>query len=240
MPPGPGERYRWLVERVRTLAGDRQVRIVVATKYASDEQVAEVLRAGARELGENYPERARERFARLSAQGFSFTRHLIGPLQSKKVRLIWGSVDLLQTLEREKTLRLIEKTRPAGAAPLDVLVEVNIAREPTKHGVMPEECLAFCRLVAESEAVRLRGLMAIPPRPERPADSRPWFEAMVELYGQARKGYLSPDNPVDLLSMGMSLDFEEAIRVGANMVRIGSLLFSSPAPENLSERGAGQ
>ncbi len=240
MPQGAGERYRWLCERVREVAGGRPIRIVVATKYASDEQVTEVLRAGARELGENYPERARERFELLSSQGFSFTRHLIGPLQSKKVKLIWGLVDLLQTLAREKTLRLIERTKPPGAAPLDVLVEVNIAREPTKHGVMPEECMSFCRKVADSEAVRLRGLMAIPPKPERPSDSRPWFQAMVELYGQARKGYLSPDNPVDLLSMGMSLDFEEAIRAGANMVRIGSLLFSSPAPKNLSERGAGQ
>ena len=147
--------------------------------------------------------------------------HLIGHLQSNKAEVAARCFDWVQTVDRAKLVAALARHRPATSPPLDVLLQVDIDDEASKHGCTPADVDALAALVATEPRLRLRGLMAIPaPHPDL-GRRRAAFARMRALFDALAAAYPG----VDTLSMGMSDDFELAIAEGATMVRIGTALF---------------
>lgn len=207
--------------------------LVCVTKYAKDDWVHALLDTGASDLGENHLPQAAERFDALRDEGYEFRRHLIGPPQSRKVKLIPGHFDLVQAVDRLKIARMLSEHLAAVDQQLDVLLQVNIAREEQKHGADPDEAQQhFGIIMEECPQLNLRGLMAVPPWPdaygsdeEFERETRRCFRQMRSLFDRIRAAY--PSTPgVDTLSLGMSLDYIWAVEEGATLVRVGSALYA--------------
>lgn len=149
--------------------------------------------------------------------------HLIGHLQSNKAELASQCFDWVQTVDRAKLIPLLARHRPDDCAPLNVLIQVNIDDEDSKHGCAPEAIDSLAAAIALQPRLQLRGLMAIPaPFPDQ-ARRGAAFTRMQVLFEQLKTRY----RQVDTLSMGMSSDFAEAIAAGATMVRMGTALFGA-------------
>lgn len=148
----------------------------------------------------------------------------IGRLQKNKARRALSVFDWLQTLDSLPLAERLERLLAETERKLPVLVQVNIGREPQKAGVPPEELFEFVARVAALPHLEVRGLMAIPPAPARPEDSRPHFRAMRRLFEELRAEGI-PGTKIEVLSMGMSADWEIAVEEGATMVRLGTALF---------------
>ena len=177
--------------------------------------VREALAAGQKAFGENYVQEALEKMDALHAvPGIEW--HLIGPLQSNKTRLAAERFDWVHTVSTEKIARRLSEQRPAGMAPLNVLIQVNISAEASKSGVAPSAAAALASAISELRNIRLRGLMAIP----EPGADRARYAEVNKLFGD-----LKPRFGFDTLSMGMSDDMEAAIAEGATLVRIGTAIF---------------
>lgn len=227
------ENYAAVSERVLAASPPGQpATLICVTKYAKLEWAAELVRAGAQHLGENLLPGAHERFSALRAEGLDFTRHLIGAQQSRKLKLIPGNFDWLQALDRQDSAARLSEACAATGATLQVLLEVNLAGESQKHGVSPEEAAAWTgQFEADYPALRLRGLMAIPPGPAAYSDKAAWehgtrshFETLRRLFDRIAASGGRPGR-WDTLSMGMSADYVWALEAGATMVRVGSALF---------------
>ena len=191
-------------------AGD--VELVAVSKMQPWEAVAPVLAAGQRVFGEN---RVQEALARWSERRGEIVLHLIGPLQTNKAAEAVGFFDVIETLDREKLARaLAGEIQKQGKAPR-LLVQVNTGEEPQKAGVIPADADAFIAACRRDFGLHPEGLMCIPPVAE-PAG--PHFALLAKI---ARRNGLSK------LSMGMSGDFETAIRFGATSVRVGSAVFGA-------------
>lgn len=156
--------------------------------------------------------------------------HFIGHLQTNKVNKVVGKVDLIQSVDSEHLLRAIDRQAVKLGIVQDILLEVNIGREESKGGCLPEEVEALARLTGELEGVRLRGLMAIPPISAQPGANVPYFQAMRQLFVDIRGKMSDNQNDIDCLSMGMSGDYEDAIAQGATLVRVGTALFGPRPP----------
>ncbi len=189
--------------------------LLPVTKFVDPERITWAMEAGLHVFGENYPQHIRDK-----AASFPDARwHLIGHLQTNKVRMIVGTAELIQSVDSEHLADEIERVAAARNLIQQVLVQVNIGREPQKTGLMPDGLDALTEhLLAECTHIRLQGLMAIPPA----QDSAAWFDAMKLLFDRLNTTY-----PLDMsvLSMGMSHDYREAVLSGATMVRIGTELF---------------
>ena len=147
--------------------------------------------------------------------------HFIGPIQSNKTKPIAEHFDWVHSVERMKIAERLSEQRPAGMAPLNVCLQVNVSGEASRSGCAPEEAVALANAIAALPKLRLRGLMCIPePVEDVEAQRRP-FRQLRELYDQLRGDGL----PLDTLSMGMSHDIEAAIAEGATMVRVGTAIF---------------
>jgi pyridoxal phosphate enzyme (YggS family) len=194
------------------------VRVVIVTKYASDEAIRAVVGDGGTELGESRAQQLVERAARFGEARW----HFVGRLQRNKVGLVRPAVDLLHSMDRA---RLAASWIRDDDRPPPVLVQVNLAAESQKGGVAPPEAQALveeCRRLG----IEVRGLMTVPPRPERPGDSARWFAALRGL-----RERIALDHPeVVHLSMGMSDDYEVAVEEGATILRIGRAIFE-PFPD---------
>jgi pyridoxal phosphate enzyme (YggS family) len=198
------------------------VNLLAVSKTKPASSIRELAAQGQRAFGENYVQEALAKQRELSDLDLKW--HLIGPLQSNKCRAVAEHFDWLQSLDREKLIEPLHRFRPPDAAPLNVLIQVNIDGESSKSGCAPDAVAALARKIVGAPRLRLRGLMAIP----EPADAdarRAAFTRMRELFEALRSDH--PD--IDTLSMGMSEDFELAIACGATMVRIGSALFGARA-----------
>ena len=199
-------------------------RLLAVSKTRPAADVAALAAQGQRAFGENYVQEALPKIAALRALGLEW--HLIGHLQSNKAREAAAAFDWVQTVDRAKLVDALARHRPADAAPLNVLVQVNIDDEASKHGCRPEEVAALADAIAAQPRLRLRGLMAIPaPHPDM-ARRRAAFRAMSALFDATAAHHPG----VDTLSMGMSEDYVAAIEEGATMVRIGSALFGARPP----------
>jgi len=214
------ENYQAIRERVEKAAQGRAVTLVAVAKTKPAGAVREAISAGALAIGENHVQEIRQKGAEGAYEGASV--HLIGHLQKNKAKYVAGQVDLIQSVDSAELLRLIDRLAAARGAVQDVLLEVNIAREPSKTGAMPERLDELFEAASQAAAVRVRGLMAIPPA----GAGGTYFYNMQKLFVDiAGKKY---DNvSMDFLSMGMSDDFEPAIREGSNMVRVGSAIFGA-------------
>ena len=150
--------------------------------------------------------------------------HFIGHLQKNKVKQVVGLASLIQSADSLELIRVIDKTALSRGIIQDILLEVNIGAEASKSGFSPEELPSALDSIARLDAVRVRGLMTIPPICSSRQEIEPYFVQMKQLFIDiCGKKY---DNiRMDFLSMGMSADYETAIACGANMVRVGSAIF---------------
>ena len=190
------------------------VTLLAVSKTHPAALVEQALAAGQRAFGENYVQEALEKMEVLPAGAAEW--HLIGPLQSNKARVVAERFGWVQSLESEKTARRLSGQRPAGAAALNVLIQVNVSGEASKSGVSPGEVAALARKIRVLPRLRLRGLMAIPEPGAQAARYR-------ELKGLSEG--LKGEFGFDTLSVGMSDDMELAIAEGSTMVRVGTAIF---------------
>jgi len=212
------------IERAALAAGrdPGEVTIVAVSKTFGVEVVAEALAAGVTDLGENRAQEMKEKAARL---GTSARWHFVGHLQTNKVRAVAGLAALIHSVDRTELAEALARRAQALKEGQDVLIQVNVAGEPNKHGVEPAAAVALALEVAGMPGLRVRGLMTIPPWPEAPEESRPHYKKLAEL-GRALRSEL-PD--ASELSMGMSRDVEVAVEQGATLVRVGEALFGPRA-----------
>jgi PLP dependent protein len=203
------------------------VQLLAVSKTFGPEAVLEAVQAGQRAFGENYLQEALDKIAALSALPEVATTllewHFIGPIQSNKTRPIAEYFDWVHTVEREKVAQRLSEQRPAGMAPLQICLQVNISGEASKSGVAPEEVAALAHKVAALPNLTLRGLMAIPEPAVEFERQRAAFARLRVLYEQLRADGLA----LDTLSMGMSADLRAAVFEGATIVRVGSAIFGS-------------
>ena len=181
--------------------------------------------AGQLAFGENYIQEAIDKMAALADLPLQW--HCIGPIQSNKTRLVAEHFDWAHTIDRQKTAERLSAQRPAGRAPLQVCIQVNIDGGANKAGVAPDAALALARAVASLPGLCLRGLMAMPePSPDYPIQLALNRRAadLFKLIGACGAPGLER---WDTLSLGMSADLEAAILAGSSMVRVGSAIFGS-------------
>jgi pyridoxal phosphate enzyme (YggS family) len=191
-----------------------EVEVLAATKYVSAEDLPILAEAGIRLVGEN---RAQDLAAKVAASrssigGELFVWDFIGRLQSRKVRAIVPHVRLIHSVATESALRELTRHQAQARPGLEILIEVNIAREPGKAGVAPEAIDALIEL----SPVPVAGLMTMPPYAEDPEESRRWFAALRAL---------ADERGLERLSMGTSQDYRVAVQEGATIVRIGTRLY---------------
>ena len=212
------------IERAAAAAGRAagEVTFVAATKMNDADKVKAAVAGGIDACGENRVQELIEKYEQGAYVGAPL--HFIGSLQKNKVKYLVGKVDLIQSVDsRELALTVAKKAQQLQTVQ-DVLIEVNIGREEAKSGLLPESTDELLAELAQIEGIKVRGLMAIPPNIELDPKNVAYFEKMHNLYVDMRsKKYNNVS--IEILSMGMSGDFEEAIACGSNMVRIGSAIF---------------
>jgi len=202
-------------------SGRPEPRLLAVSKTQDATAVAELADAGQRAFGENYVQEAIAKAEELTGRGLEW--HLIGHLQSNKAKEAAGLFDWVQTVDRPKLVDALARHRADDRPPLNVLIQVNIDDESSKHGCQPGDVPALARAIAAEPRLCLRGLMAIPtPHPD-PEQRRDAFRRTHALFDALRAGHPT----VDTLSMGMSDDYAVAIAEGATMVRIGTALFGA-------------
>ncbi|MGI5877381.1 MAG: YggS family pyridoxal phosphate-dependent enzyme [Christensenellales bacterium] len=202
------------------------IEMIAVTKSVAIPAMREAAAAGIAAFGEN---RVQEFMAKADLF-LEINWHIIGHLQSNKVKYIIGRCALVHSVDRESLAAEIDRRCRAQGIAQPVLVEVNIGREPQKSGVMPDALWALLDSMLAMPGISVRGLMAIPPMGE---PARPWFARMRQLMDEAKRRY--PQVGLTTLSMGMSADFEQAIAEGATMIRVGSALFGPRAPQAVRE-----
>jgi PLP dependent protein len=203
------------LQQIRSrLSGSPGVTLLAVSKSQPVEAIREAAAAGQKAFGENYVQEAIEKMNVLPGLEW----HLIGPLQSNKTRVAAERFEWVQTVASEKIARRLSEQRPAGRAPLNVLIQVNASGESSKSGVSPAAAAALASKVAALQNIRLRGLMAIP----EPGAPRERYRSVKKLYDSLKERY-----GFDTLSIGMSDDMEVAIAEGSSMVRIGTAIFGA-------------
>jgi PLP dependent protein len=213
-------RIQKAVERSGRLRSD--VTLVAVSKKFSAERIREAHRAGLREFGENYVQEFAEKQPQLQdLEGMRF--HLIGHLQSNKARQACELFQVIETADSAKLLKRLDAAAAERGAVLETLLEVKLSVEENKSGAEPREVPGLLEAAAACPAIRVTGLMTMPPWSQDAEQSRPYFQRLAELARQCG---------VEQLSMGMSNDFEVAIEEGATLIRVGTALFGSrPKPQ---------
>lgn len=194
------------------------VRLVAVSKTHPAERIAPLLAAGHRLFGENRVQEAEGKWPELRRQWPDLRLHLIGPLQSNKVREAVALFDAIETVDREKLARALAAEMARRGRRLDCFIQVNTGAEPQKAGVLPENADALIGLCRDGLGLSVVGLMCIPPVDEDPARH---FDLLAAI--AARNGLTQ-------LSMGMSGDFPAAIAHGATLVRVGTAIFGRRPP----------
>lgn len=195
----------------------RSVELVAVSKTFGAEDIIPVIAAGQRVFGENRVQEAKLKWPELKVQTPDIKLHLIGPLQTNKVKDAVELFDVIESLDREKLAIALQKEFARSDKNMPIFVQVNIGRESQKAGVDPNETLEFVRHCKNDLGLNVVGLMCIPPANE---SSGVFFAQLATLQIQAE---------IPFLSMGMSADYETAIEMGATHVRVGSALFGSRA-----------
>ena len=198
------------------------VALLAATKTVPVEVVNRGIALGIDRIGEN---RVQEMMGKYDAYDLSrCALHFIGHLQTNKIKYLVGRVSMIQSVDSEKAAKEISHLSEKLHLVTDILVEVNIGGEESKSGVLPRELGALIARIAPLPGVRVRGLMAIPPAGAPEAETRDYFCRMHQSFVDIKDKKI--DNvPMDILSMGMSADYAQAILEGANLVRVGTALF---------------
>jgi pyridoxal phosphate enzyme (YggS family) len=228
------------IAEVATRAGrnPQAITLVVVTKFQPVEKIAEVIAAGATQLGENYPEETHQKILqsdRLSAEGLHW--HMIGHLQSRKIKYLIQHFDMFHSLDRPELFTELEQKYAVLGKTLPVLIEVNVSGEETKHGFPVWDQTSWSVFAEQLDCwqsdcphLQLKGLMTMPPLAERPEDSRSYFVKTRELAEFVRAS--SSLTHFTELSMGTSTDYGVAVAEGATYVRIGESIMGKRPTKN--------
>ena len=214
------------IEKAALAAGrdPKEITLCAATKMNDAERVRQAIAAGIRCCGEN---RVQELTAKLSDNAYEGADiHFIGHLQTNKVKQVVGKVSLIQSVDSLRLLEAIEKEAAKQGIVQNILLEINIGQEESKSGLQLDEVHQMLEKVAVSSSLQVKGLMAIPPVCQNPGDNNKFFEEMCKLSVDiTAKKY---DNVfMEILSMGMSDDYADAIAHGSTMIRVGTAIFGA-------------
>ena len=201
----------------------RHITLVCVTKSGSDEELIELVKLGAANIGENRPQELTRRAKLLSEMGYSPTLHQIGHLQRNKVKLVLGTAHLIHSLDSLALAEEIDKQAEKLGIRAEALIEINCAKEEAKGGILPSEAEEFFLKLKEFSHLDIRGIMTMGPVLDDKEDLRPYFRLTKEIFDKIHTRYGFSGEPI--LSMGMSESYKVAIEEGANLVRIGRRLF---------------
>lgn len=199
-----------------------EIKLVAVTKTVPPEIIKEALQAGISSFGEN---RTQELLKKHDDFAADVEWHLIGHLQTNKVNKIIGKVTLIHSLDSWRLAEAISRAAMGNNTVVNVLVQVNVAGETTKYGILPAETADFVDSAARLPGLALRGLMTIAPWTVNPEDVRPVFRQLKDLAVSLKNNKAGA--VMEYLSMGMSGDFEVAVEEGANILRIGTAIFGT-------------
>ena len=208
---------------VRSGRNPEDVTLLAVTKTHAADEINQAIAAGATDIGENRVQELLEKYEKVDPVRW----HLIGHLQTNKVKSVVGKVVMIHSVDSVRLAREIDKRSKAAGIVTDVLIEINSAMEESKSGINPKELNQIVKeICSECAYIRVRGLMCIPPIAADPEDARPYFKEAAALFEEMKSWDLPKDRFMpDVLSMGMSGDFEVAIEEGATIVRVGSSIF---------------
>ena len=201
-----------------------EIKLCAATKMNDADAVRQAIAAGVDLCGENRVQELTEKLSQNAYEGAPV--HFIGHLQTNKVKFVVGKVDVIQSVDSLRLLEAIQKEAAKQGIRQDILLEINIGGEESKSGFEVGQVLPLVQNFSRFPNIRLRGLMAIPPICRESGGNNKFFQEMCQVAVDitAKKG----DNvSVDILSMGMSDDFEDAVRCGSTMIRVGTAIFGA-------------
>ena len=200
---------------------EEDVTLVAVSKTRTPEEINTAIAAGVTDIGENKVQEIMDKYDAVDPVKW----HLIGHLQTNKVKYIIDKVDMIHSVDSVKLAKEIDKRAKAHDKVMDILVQINPAEEESKFGVTVEGAGDLVREILDNfENIRIKGLMSVAPIAEDPRDVKPFFDEVKAKYDELSK-IDHPNLDFECLSMGMSHDFEVAIEAGANIVRVGSAIF---------------
>lgn len=209
------------IERIYKAINGRAT-VLAATKTVPSEIINYAADCGIKVIGENRVNELLEKYEHLDRDGLEM--HFIGHLQRNKVKYIIDKVSLIQSVDSIRLAKEIDRLAYKADKRMDVLIEVNVADEPTKYGIRYEEIDDFIEKISNFENIRLRGLMSIPPKSENSHENNVFFNKLNKKFIDISAKKVDNSN-IDILSMGMSGDYISAVENGSTLVRIGSAIF---------------
>ena len=218
--------YEALTEELESISkrvGVKVPTLVAVTKSGSDQELIELVRAGAKNIGENRPGEVKRRFELLSEAGLSVNMHEIGTLQRNKVKLVAPVAKMIHSVDSLKLAEDIGRHAQNNGRVIPVLIEINSAAEENKSGVLPENAEALLNEILSIRGISVEGLMTMGPVTDNPEGLRKYFRLTKSLFDSLNEKYGFGENPT--LSMGMSDSYEVAIEEGSTLVRVGRKLF---------------
>ena len=201
------------IQQIKSEIGSAE--LVTVSKSRTVDEIKRAIDSGASIIAENRIQEAEQKYAMLKDyfEQHNIEYHFIGHLQTNKAKKAVQIFDLIQSVDSLKLAKEIDKRARQINKIQDILVEVNIGKEPQKYGIMPDETLNFVKEISNLENIVVKGLMCMPPLHKNP---RPYFKEMKKTYDNSK---------LEILSMGMSNDYKIAIEEGSTMIRIGTLIF---------------
>ena len=199
----------------------KDVTLIAVTKTIDAERIKYVFDCGIRNMGENRVQELLEKYEVLDKE---CNWHLIGYLQTNKVKYIIDKVKMIHSVDSYELLKEIDSRAAKAGRKMDILLQINVSGEETKFGIDPSEVTDYIRYISQLKNTVLRGLMTIAPYTQNPEETRPIFKKLYNIYIDIKREKIDNVN-MDYLSMGMSNDFEIAIEEGANLVRVGTAIF---------------
>ncbi len=203
---------------------DGHATLLLATKCVDAERINYAISCGITHIGENKVNELLEKYDKINKENVQI--HFIGHLQRNKVKYIVDKVDMIQSVDSVKLAEEIERQCSKRDIIMPVLVEINIGNEDSKSGIRPEETENFLVSISKYRHLQVKGLMAVPPATSNSKIIIENFKKMFKIYLDIKEKMLDNIN-MDILSIGMSSDYKEAVMCGSNMVRIGSLVFGN-------------
>lgn len=214
-------RERIIAAATRSARDPGSIQLMAVSKTIPPERIREAVEAGITLLGENYVQEAREK---IPVIGHNVSWHMIGHLQTNKVKYVINIFDWIHSVDRLELARELDKRAGQNNRKLNALIEVNVSGEESKNGVEASHALELVRQVSVLPNLNVRGLMTMPPYSDNPETSRPYFKALRSLRDEISTAAISGIR-MDELSMGMTDDFEVAIEEGATIIRVGRAIF---------------
>ena len=206
---------------LRAVRDPSDVVLVAVSKRIDTQKIEEAISGGATVFGENYVQEAKQKIEKFGQQ---VQWHMIGHLQTNKVKSAVNLFHMIQTVDRIEVAREINKRGINLGKKISVLIQVNISQEDTKSGVEKERVVSLASEIADLTHIQVKGLMTMPPYFTDPEEARPYFKSLRKLRDEIERERLQ-DTSMRELSMGMSNDFEVAIQEGATLVRVGTAIF---------------